>query len=91
MNYIIKTNDHHLKARFTLLLFTLSLSVFGQTDLGIGLISITCDSNTFLDFYRSPTDKTPAKTVEFYNDTTIHSWSIRNFDKNKEWLLPEAM
>ena len=62
-----------------------------QTELGIGIVAINFDENTILHFYTSPNDKEPTRTVEFFNDTTIKGWNIRNLDKQKKWLAPEVL
>ncbi len=61
-----------------------------QTELGIGTVSINFDEKTTLHFYTSPNDKEPKRTVQFFNDTTINSWNIRDLDKQK-WLAPEVL
>lgn len=65
--------------------------LWGQTELGIGLVSIHFSDSTILHFYSSPTEKQATKTIEFFNDKTINSWNIRELDKQKQWLKPECL
>lgn len=78
------------------LLFTtiLILSTFlsrGQTELGVGLVSINYNDKTILQFYTDTTDKKPAKTVEFFNDQSNNNYNIRNLKTQKKWLDPEVL
>jgi hypothetical protein len=63
----------------------------GQTDLGVGLVSIKFDDKTVLRFYDKLSDKTPAKTIEFFDDKSINSWNIRDLNENGKWLSPESL
>ena len=72
-----------------LLLF--STRVCGQTDLGIGLVSIHFDDKTILEFYSDTLAQKPVKVIEFFDDQTINGWNIRDLDKHKEWLKPEIL
>jgi hypothetical protein len=80
-----------MKTLFAYFLLSTPVTVFAQADLGIGIIAITCDSNAILNLYTSPSDAAPAKSIELYNDISINSVSIRNIDKAKDWLNPEAL
>lgn len=68
-----------------------SIQVWSQVDLGIGLVSIDFDDKTVLEFYSDTLESEPVKVVEFFNDTTINSWNIKNLDEEKEWLKPEVL
>ena len=80
-----------MRLLFTNILFLLTTSLWGQIELGAGLVAIDFNDTTVLHFYTSRKDKQPAKTIEFFNDKTIDSWNIRNLDKQKPWLNPECL
>ena len=80
-----------MKTLLTYILLFLTTNLLGQTDLGVGLVSINFDDKTTLHFYATPNDKEPKKTIQFFNDQTINSWNIRDLDKQKEWLNPEIL
>jgi hypothetical protein len=73
------------------ILLLLSTQVWSQTDLGVGLISIDFDDKTILEFYSDTSATEPIKVVEFFDDRSINSWNIKDFDKQKEWLKPEGL
>jgi len=79
------------KMRLLIGLFCVSIYSYGQTELGIGVVAINFNDTTLLNFYLTPTNKEPEKTLEFFNDTSINSWNIRNLDKQREWLRPEVL
>lgn len=64
---------------------------YGQVTLGIGIVKIEFDSNTVVDFYKSPTDRTFTKRIEFFDDKSINSWNIKNLEREKTWLKPEVL
>ena len=76
-----------------LLIFLLDIAgaAFGQTTLGKGLLAVNFDEKTTLVFYNSPSDKTPAKRIEFFNDRSISSWNIKSLETHKKWLSPEVL
>jgi hypothetical protein len=61
------------------------------TPLGIGLVAINFDDKTTLFFYTTPNDNEPKKTLQFFNDLSIHSWNIRDLEEHEDWLNPEIM
>lgn len=70
----------------------MSLSSFGQSPLGIGLVKIAFDDKTVIDFYDSPEFSNKLKTIEFFNDKAINSWNIKNLENHqKDWLSPETL
>ena len=73
------------------ILFFAVTNCFSQTDLGIGIVSINFDDKTILHFYNDTSEKQAAKTIKFFNDSSINSWNIRNLDKQKEWLKPQVL
>jgi hypothetical protein len=79
-----------MRLLITNILFLLTTNIWGQVELGVGLVSINFSDTTVLHFYSSPTDKQPLKTIEFFNDKSINNWNIRNLDKQKQWLKPEC-
>ena len=80
-----------MKPILTSLLLLLSFSLFSQTDLGIGIVSINFDSNTEMNFYQNTTDKNPSKTLRFFDDPEINSWNICDLEHQKDWLQPESL
>lgn len=80
-----------MKLKLTLLFSILSISIFAQTNLGIGLIAIKFDDKTVLPFYTSVNDKEPAKTIRFFNDKSINSWNIKDLKNQQKWLKPEIL
>ena len=80
-----------MRLLITHIILLFATNVWGQTDLGIGLVSIKFDNRTILHFFKNTTDNEPIKTIEFFTDTTINSWNIRNLEKQEEWLKPESL
>jgi hypothetical protein len=80
-----------MKLLFTNIIFLLTTNLWGQTELGVGLVSINLSDTTVLQFYSAFEDKQPSKTIEIFNDKTINSWNILNLDKQKQWLNPECL
>jgi len=80
-----------MRLLLTNILFLLTINLYGQSDLGIGLVSIKFDDKTVLNFYESQIDTTPTKTIEFFDDKSIKSWNIRNLDEQEKWLKPEVL
>ena len=80
-----------MKQLLTFLFILFALVTSGQTDLGVGLLSIDYNDKTVLHFYTDTTDKKPTKTIEFFNDTSIDSWNIRNLSAQGQWLNPEVL
>jgi len=66
-------------------------ATFGQTTLGKGLLSVNFDGTTTITFYNNPSDKSPSKTIENFNDKSINSWNIKNLATQKKWLSPEVL
>lgn len=74
------------------LFFTLtSLMIFGQSEVGIGIVSINFDDKTIIEFYETSDLTKRLKIVEFFNDESIKSWNIKNLESHKGWLKPESM
>jgi len=73
------------------ILLILTTSLWSQTNLGVGLVSINFDDKTTLYFYNDTTDQEPSKIINFFNDQTINSLNIKNIDKIQEWLKPEVL
>ncbi|MCK4979431.1 MAG: hypothetical protein KAS62_03495, partial [Candidatus Delongbacteria bacterium] len=67
------------------ILLLMTINVWSQTELGIGLVSISYDENTILDLYINKADKEPEKKIIFFLDSTIKSWNIRDLEKQREW------
>lgn len=80
-----------MKLKLTLLFSILSISIFAQTNLGIGLVTIKFDDKTVLPFYTSINDKEPVKTIRFFNDKSINSWNIKDLKNQQKWLKPEIL
>ena len=80
-----------MKTLLTNILLILTTNLLAQNDLGLGLVSINFDDKTSLLLYGTPNDKESKRTIQFFNDQTINSWNIRDFDKHKEWLNPEIL
>jgi hypothetical protein len=78
-----------MRLQLTTILFLLTINLYGQSDLGIGLVSINFDDKTVLNFYESQIATTPTKTIEFFDDNNY--WNIRDLDKQKQWLNPEVL
>jgi len=71
------------------LYFILAGSVFAQTDLGVGLVSLGLPENSTVRFYARSSDRSPAKTLEFFHDKSTNSRSIRDLEKQSGWFSPE--
>ncbi|WP_405207191.1 hypothetical protein [Aquimarina sp. LLG6339-5] len=80
-----------MKINLTLFLAFISLTLFGQSEVGIGIVSINFDDKTKVEFYESSDLDNVLKTVEFFNDESIKSWNIKNIQSHKDWLKPESM
>ncbi|WP_426485653.1 hypothetical protein [Flavobacterium sp. 2] len=80
-----------MRLKLTLFFLILSISIFAQTNLGIGLISIKFNDKTVLPFYSSMNDKEPIKTIRFFNDKSINSWNIKDLKNEQKWLKPEVL
>jgi len=80
-----------MKILLASILLVLTTNIFGQTDLGIGLVSINFDDKTSLHFFSSPKENEPIRIIQFFNDKSINSWNIRDFNKQKDWLKPEIL
>lgn len=80
-----------MRRLLTIILFLLTINLWGQAEFGQGLVSINFDDKTVLQFYAKQTDTVPIKTIEFFNDKSINSWNIHGLDKQKEWLKPEVL
>ena len=74
-----------------LFLMTTLTSSYAQATLGAGIVKIEFDDKTILDFYKKPTDKTPCKRIEFFEDKAIHNWNIKNLKTEQAWLKPEVL
>lgn len=75
---------------FLLLILSFSELVYGQDELGIGLISVEFTDTTTLFFYKNKEDVKPTHVVDFFADSKINSINIKDLDK-KEWLKPEVL
>jgi hypothetical protein len=73
------------------ILLVLSTQVWSQADLGNGLVSIDFDDKTVLEFFSDTIEGKPEKVVEFFDDSVINSWNIKNLEKQKEWMQPEVL
>jgi hypothetical protein len=82
-----------LKSLIIIATFLLGGLILGraQTPLGIGMTEIEFNASTIVEFYNNPKDKAYAKRIEFFDDKSINSWSIRDIEKVKVWLKPESM
>ena len=74
-----------------MILMTVLAEGYGQVTLGIGIVKIEFDSNTVVDFYKSPTDRTFTKRIEFFDDKSINTWNIKNLEREQTWLKPEVL
>ncbi len=75
----------------TLILLTVLTQSYGQAPLGIGMVEIQFDASTVVEFYNTPEEKTFAKRIEFFDDKSINSWSIKDLKSVQSWLKPESM
>jgi hypothetical protein len=75
----------------TIFLLILLTNSYGQLPLGTGIVKIEFNDKTVVDFYKKPTDKTPYKRIEFFEDKTINSWNIKNLETERVWLNPEVL
>lgn len=64
---------------------------YGQVSLGTGIVKINFDDKTVVEFYKSPSEKTFTKRIEFFKDKSINTWSIKNLNQQKTWLKPEIL
>ena len=67
------------------------LTSFGQSEIGIGVVSIHFDDTTKIEFYETSELNKSSRTIEFFNDESIKGWNIKNLESHKEWLKPESM
>lgn len=74
-----------------LLTLLVSLNSFGQVTIGIGVVDIEFDSSTVIHFYKTPADRTPSQTIQFFNDKGIDNWNIKDLEKQSAWLKPETL
>jgi hypothetical protein len=79
-----------MKSRLIIILLIISFNAFSQ-ELGIGIVKIEFNQNTVLEFFESPNSNRSFRRIEFYDDTTIHSFAIKNFNGIKRWLKPEIL
>lgn len=85
---------NHYNMQYSNVLLTLdsaSIAFLNQPEIGTGLVKIIFDAETKLDFYAKKTDDNPIKSIEFFDDTAINSWSIRNLKQEQKWLQPESL
>src|SRR6185295_14322003 len=54
-----------------------------------GLVTINFDKADTFFFYKNPSDTAANKSIEIIEDQS--SWTIRNSDKQVQWLNPEAL
>ncbi len=80
-----------MRTLLKIIIALLTTSLFAQKEIGLGIISINLDEKTPLSFYSLPNDKIAKRTIEFFDDKTINSWNIKNFNKHKSWLKPELL
>ena len=77
---------------FLNLFFTLTfLTSFGQSEIGLGIVSINFDDKTKIEFYETSDLNKSLKTIEFFNDESIKSWNIKDLESHKDWLQPESI
>lgn len=80
-----------MRLQLTAILFFLTIKLWGQAELGCGIVSINFDGKTVLNLYAAQPDTKPVKTIESFDDKSINGWNIRYLDKQKEWLKPEVL
>lgn len=61
-------------------------SVHAEKIYGIGIVTVDFDSTTVIDFYASPANSKPERTIEFFNDKSLNSWNIKELAKHTQWL-----
>ena len=71
-----------------ILSFFISIA-FGQ--LGEGIVHVAINEHTRIDFYSDTLKQTPDKQIQFFEDASINSLSIKNLEREREWLNPQAM
>ncbi|MFZ1809012.1 MAG: hypothetical protein WAU36_17400 [Cyclobacteriaceae bacterium] len=80
-----------MKHAFLIISILFYHNLFGQRELGRGYAFIKFDENTKLNFYDSQSSTIPTKTIQFFEDETINSISIRNLKNVEKWLKPRAI
>jgi hypothetical protein len=79
-----------MRVAITILLLTILTQSNGQRTFGTGLVKINFDDRTVIDFYKSPSDKNPYKSIEFFFDVETDGWTIENLETEAKWLKPEV-
>jgi hypothetical protein len=72
-------------------LLVLGQSSLAQAPLGIGLVDVNFDDKTIIDFYDQPRSSSPTRTIKFFDDKAINSWSIVDLKSVRTWLVPESL
>jgi hypothetical protein len=72
-------------------LFVFGQSYLAQTPLGVGLVDVSFDDKTVIEFYDQPGSSSPARTIKFFDDKAINSWSIVDLKSVRTWLTPESL
>jgi hypothetical protein len=78
-------------AAFTVALFVSAQAIYGEVPLGIGIVNVNFNEKTVIHFYDRPGASSPAKTIRFFDDKSINSWSIVDLDSVRSWLAPQAI
>lgn len=77
---------------FYLACYSFTIQAKKAAQLGMGVAVFNFDSTTVINFYKDTTDKNPEKQIEFFEDTSINSYNIRNLESYQAtWLKPEAL
>jgi hypothetical protein len=71
--------------------FTTTATAFAQVPLGIGIVEVEFDGKTVVDSYKTPTDKTYSKRLEFFDDKSINATNLKNLNEEKNWLKPQSL
>lgn len=78
-------------AAVTAALLVFAQSYLAQAPLGIGLVDVNFNDKTVIHFYDHPGAPSPARTIRFFNDESINSWSIVELKSVQRWLAPESL
>ena len=63
----------------------LSTQTFAQKIFGEGVINIRFNANTIVEFYDSIESDSPAKVMEFFDNTSTKSWDIKDLEMHRKW------
>jgi hypothetical protein len=78
------------KLIFLFLVF-FTFNSFAQSSIikGKGLISVDIEKMPTLEFYEDPDSKTPFHIAQIFNDPSINSYNIKNYNEiSKDWFNP---